>query len=743
MTVMILTLVMLVGWLCYRTRNFRMAGVEPVMVFSGHGSSLKIGQRTMVSGCDDPEASIERGRRLLECMRMTSDTTCRQKIRHEAVLCFQRGLRVTPEVEKNCIAALRRVGVTVVVAPYGADAQLAYLCRSGICHAALTEDPNLILYGAISELPFPMLYRFDSTGMVRVVSLRNFATSSPKMKSTHVNHKKNIDSNTPAAKSTTVKSYPTKIMTRPSIGIDVHPPVPLPAPINENITSNSSILPFLCQLLQSVHGRRLLIQMCLLLGNEYIEPIFDGITPATAQRLVVKFSEVHPDQRLAAMKQYVDARQEAREQMSNSPSSLTKAYRTTTPPRSPKSISSTYLDRFRRIEVMLHYHPIIDVKFKCVKNYSTPNYTPIDVTTTNVNEYPYPTVTNTDIFQLGHRAHLLHGVPDELKSAVTVENLCAGVYSVRGFQFIQPYLPWEHPHIAQFSDRQLHRPSNRSGQVVNRGVWHNRMTLMRSVAGCMPGSGTPGPVSSSLLSTQTNLRPQCGNTPIVSSLLSPWNVGVSRIPPSSSVFKQECDRFQREYTRVLEAHKTAALKRQSSSSSPNDTCYKSPPTRKAEHSIKTNVSPMKGEIITVDTECKDRRRVPSQISSQENITQNVIVITADAVVEKNATSSNNESPPLHTPPAPLLSTSPSMPLSPDLMRLATVSTVTSPVIERTKSKVYEDRSMRSAAQGKRKHCNFSDVDPIDSKDSDSIVCKKKRHVVNSIKSYFKTSPSVV
>jgi len=90
-----------------------MAGVEPVMVFSGLGNSLKAGKEYQ-HATEDHEGAIAQGKRLLECMRSTTDASCRQKIRHEAIACFQRGLRVTPEVETNCIAALRRVGVMVM-----------------------------------------------------------------------------------------------------------------------------------------------------------------------------------------------------------------------------------------------------------------------------------------------------------------------------------------------------------------------------------------------------------------------------------------------------------------------------------------------------------------------------------------------------------------------------------------------------------------------------------------------------
>ena len=118
------------------------------------------------------EASLERGQRLLECMRSTEDSVCKAKLRNEAISCFKRGLKVTHEIERNAIAALRRVGVTVVVAPCEAGAQMAHLCQAGICQAALSEDPELLVYSAICGTPFPILYQFENSGMVQAVSLR-------------------------------------------------------------------------------------------------------------------------------------------------------------------------------------------------------------------------------------------------------------------------------------------------------------------------------------------------------------------------------------------------------------------------------------------------------------------------------------------------------------------------------------------------------------------------------------------
>lgn len=45
------------------------------------------------------------------------------------------------------LQALRAAGVEFIVAPYEADAQMAYLAINGLVHAVITEDSDLLPYG--------------------------------------------------------------------------------------------------------------------------------------------------------------------------------------------------------------------------------------------------------------------------------------------------------------------------------------------------------------------------------------------------------------------------------------------------------------------------------------------------------------------------------------------------------------------------------------------------------------------
>lgn len=98
-------------------------------------------------------------------MYSTTDSSCRCKLRHEAITAFQHGLKVTEDIERNCIAALKCLDVTVIVAPYEVTSQLAYLCQLGMCSAVLTDDPNILIYSAISSQSFPILINFESSGV--------------------------------------------------------------------------------------------------------------------------------------------------------------------------------------------------------------------------------------------------------------------------------------------------------------------------------------------------------------------------------------------------------------------------------------------------------------------------------------------------------------------------------------------------------------------------------------------------
>ena len=67
--------------------------------------------------------------------------------RNEARECFQRCIECTPKMALEVIQAMHKIGVDVLVAPYEADAQLAYLNKINVAQIVITEDSDLILFG--------------------------------------------------------------------------------------------------------------------------------------------------------------------------------------------------------------------------------------------------------------------------------------------------------------------------------------------------------------------------------------------------------------------------------------------------------------------------------------------------------------------------------------------------------------------------------------------------------------------
>lgn len=65
----------------------------------------------------------------------------------EALEQFRRCVDVTPEMAHAVIQALEVSQIDFVVAPYEADAQLAYLEMHGIVDGIVTEDSDLLVFG--------------------------------------------------------------------------------------------------------------------------------------------------------------------------------------------------------------------------------------------------------------------------------------------------------------------------------------------------------------------------------------------------------------------------------------------------------------------------------------------------------------------------------------------------------------------------------------------------------------------
>ncbi|KAK1225102.1 hypothetical protein PQX77_011971 [Marasmius sp. AFHP31] len=94
---------------------------------------------------------------------------------HEARECYTKAVDVTPQMAFQLIKALRAEGVKYIVAPYEADAQLAFLEKQRIVSAILTEDSDLLVFGCKN-----VLFKLDITARTVVsISKADFASVTP------------------------------------------------------------------------------------------------------------------------------------------------------------------------------------------------------------------------------------------------------------------------------------------------------------------------------------------------------------------------------------------------------------------------------------------------------------------------------------------------------------------------------------------------------------------------------------
>ncbi|NXI39674.1 EXO1 Exonuclease, partial [Galbula dea] len=109
-------------------------GVKPILVFDG--CTLPSKKEVEKARREKRQASLLKGKQLLQEGRLS-----------EARECFGRSVNVTHVMAHEVIKAARARGVDCIVAPYEADAQLAYLNKTGMVQAIITEDSDLLAFG--------------------------------------------------------------------------------------------------------------------------------------------------------------------------------------------------------------------------------------------------------------------------------------------------------------------------------------------------------------------------------------------------------------------------------------------------------------------------------------------------------------------------------------------------------------------------------------------------------------------
>ncbi|KAI0096739.1 hypothetical protein GGR51DRAFT_553397 [Nemania sp. FL0031] len=139
-----------------RVRMLKHFGVTPYLVFDGDFLPSKASTEASRS------KRREEGRKLgLELLKAGKPSQAHQEL--------QKAIDVTPEMARHLIEALKKANVPYVVAPYEADAQLVYLERQGITSGIISEDSDLLVFGAKR-----LITKLDQYGQCIEVNRRDF-----------------------------------------------------------------------------------------------------------------------------------------------------------------------------------------------------------------------------------------------------------------------------------------------------------------------------------------------------------------------------------------------------------------------------------------------------------------------------------------------------------------------------------------------------------------------------------------
>ncbi|KAI9728392.1 MAG: Rad2 nuclease [Chrysothrix sp. TS-e1954] len=124
-----------VDFAMHRVRMLQHFGITPYVVFDG--GRLPSKAMTEQGRAERRRESKKIG---LELLKAGKHAQAYQEL--------QKAVEITPQVVGQMIEELKRLGVQYVVAPYEADAQLAYLEKKGVIEGIISEDSDLLVFGA-------------------------------------------------------------------------------------------------------------------------------------------------------------------------------------------------------------------------------------------------------------------------------------------------------------------------------------------------------------------------------------------------------------------------------------------------------------------------------------------------------------------------------------------------------------------------------------------------------------------
>ena len=141
----------------HRVRMIIHFGATPYLVFDG--------------GHLPSKAETEEKRALKRAeSRRKGEELHRMGKKTEAFQELQKAVDVTPEIARQLIEELKRHNIRYVVAPYEADAQLAYLEKRGIIQGVVSEDSDLLVFGVRR-----LITKLDNYGECIEINRKDFA----------------------------------------------------------------------------------------------------------------------------------------------------------------------------------------------------------------------------------------------------------------------------------------------------------------------------------------------------------------------------------------------------------------------------------------------------------------------------------------------------------------------------------------------------------------------------------------
>ena len=148
-----------------KIRMLRRYNVNPILVFDGGPLPMKAYREEQRA-----QRRSESKKKADEFMNMNAQSA---HLSTSTLSHMSKSADVTPEMAYMLIEALRREKVEFIVAPYEADAQLAYLDRIGKVAAVISEDSDLLLFGIKR-----VLFKMDKFGSAEEVCLDRLGSCS-------------------------------------------------------------------------------------------------------------------------------------------------------------------------------------------------------------------------------------------------------------------------------------------------------------------------------------------------------------------------------------------------------------------------------------------------------------------------------------------------------------------------------------------------------------------------------------